>query len=111
MTKDSEQKEPARWVRIASDDGFSFILERKVAIASPTLAASLNEDSNFAESLSNTCTVPHRGIVVEKVVEYLSFRAQSQNAAENEEIPDFLERIPPEIALELLMAADYLEMV
>jgi hypothetical protein len=66
---------------------------------------------------------------VEKVVEYLSFKAQFQDPKPNEDIPDFLERIPPEIALELcvplptfpgrtyecryrifrLMAADYLD--
>ena len=51
-----------RWVRITSEDGFTFIVERRAAIASPLLAASLNEDSNFAESLSNTCGIPHRPV-------------------------------------------------
>jgi len=44
-------------------------------------------------------------------VEYLSFKAQFQSANSREDIPDFMERIAPEIALELLVAADYLEMV
>ncbi|KAF8316115.1 POZ domain-containing protein [Clavulina sp. PMI_390] len=102
----SEEK---KWVKIKSDDGFTFIVERKVAVASQTLASSLNEDSNFAEALSNTCHIPARDVVAQKVVEYLCHKSQFQNAKSNEEVPDFQERIPPEIALELLMAADYLE--
>ena len=45
VTEPIAQKTPARWVRITSDDGFTFIVQRKVALAGPTLAASLNEDS------------------------------------------------------------------
>ncbi|KAF9511625.1 hypothetical protein BS47DRAFT_1141389 [Hydnum rufescens UP504] len=106
---EADKKSPAPWVRITSDDGFTFIVQRKVALASQILAASLNEDSNFSESHSNACNIPYRGAVVEKVVEYLSFKAQFQEPKPNEDIPDFQERIPPEIALELLMAADYLD--
>jgi len=38
---------------------------------------------------------------VQKVVEYLAHKTQFMNAKSNEEIPDFADRIPPEIALEL----------
>jgi hypothetical protein len=67
--------------------------------------------------------------VTEKFVEYLAYKATYDNAPPNEDIPDFIERIDPEIALELyvqplksesfpyiltdifssLAAADYLE--
>jgi transcription elongation factor B subunit 1 len=39
--------------------------------------------------------------VTEKFVEYLAYKATYENAPPNEEIPDFIERIAPEIALEL----------
>ena len=39
--------------------------------------------------------------VVEKVLEYLAFKKQYENAGPRDEIPDFQERIPPEVALEL----------
>lgn len=41
----------------------------------------------------------------------MAFKAQYENAGPKEEIPlnEFTERIPPEVALELLLAADYLE--
>jgi elongin-C len=39
--------------------------------------------------------------VTEKLVEYLAYKATYEKAPQDEEIPDFLERIEPEIALEL----------
>ena len=42
-----------------------------------------------------------RAAVTEKFVEYLAHKATYENAHPNEEIPDFSERIAPEIALEL----------
>lgn len=61
------------------------------------------------ESESNSCEVPHRGIIVAKVLEYLAFKVQYKDATAKDYVPDFAERIEPEIALEVLMAADYLE--
>ena len=45
----------------------------------------------------------YRGIVVEKLVEYMGFKAHYESVGSKEEIPvnDFMERIPPEIVLEL----------
>jgi transcription elongation factor B subunit 1 len=44
------------------------------------------------------------GIVLEKVAEYLYFNHKNRN---REDVPDM--EIPPELCLELLMAADYLD--
>jgi len=43
------------------------------------------------------------GIIVEKLVEYMSFKTYYENANTKDEVPvnEFLERIPPEIVLEL----------
>ncbi|CAL1710686.1 unnamed protein product [Somion occarium] len=62
---------------------------------------------NFAEAAMNTCRLEERGIVVEKLLEYLAYKSTFESAPKKEDIPDFMERIAPEIALELLMAADY----
>ena len=50
--------------------------------------------------------IPHfcSGIVLEKVCEYLYYNEKNKNA---KEVPDM--DIPPELCLELLMAADYLD--
>ncbi|KAF8586750.1 POZ domain-containing protein, partial [Ramaria rubella] len=86
------------WVKLRSDDGFAFIVPRKATTA-----------SGFSEAQSNTCQLSLRAVVTEKVLEYLVFKVQYEKAGPKEEIPDFTERIVPELALEMLMAADYLE--
>lgn len=43
-----------------------------------------------------------RPIVTEKVLEYLAYKTTYENAGPKEEIPDFYERVMPELALELL---------
>ncbi|PCH41925.1 transcriptional elongation regulator [Wolfiporia cocos MD-104 SS10] len=97
------------WVKLVSRDGHSYLIPRKVAIGSGTLRNMLSAESNFAEAASNTCFIDERAIVVEKLCEYLFYKALYESVPQKEPIPDFQERIPPEVALELLMAADYYE--
>ncbi|KAF8880677.1 BTB/POZ protein [Infundibulicybe gibba] len=100
------------WVRVTSTDGFSYMVKRKVAVMSGTMRNMLDTESNYAEAIAKTCPVYQRGIVVEKLLEYMSFRAHYEGVGIKEEIPihELTERIPPEIVLELLLAADYQEM-
>ncbi|OSX62385.1 hypothetical protein POSPLADRAFT_1143092, partial [Postia placenta MAD-698-R-SB12] len=88
------------WVKLVSTDGFSFLVQRKVAMGSGTLRNMLNAESSFAEAVSNTCAINERGIVVEKLCEYLAYKSLYENAPQKE-IPDFTERLMPEIVLEL----------
>jgi transcription elongation factor B subunit 1 len=48
--------------------------------------------------------------VTEKFVEFLAYKATYENVQPNEEIPDFIERIAPEIALELCVTIIVLSM-
>ncbi|EKM48322.1 uncharacterized protein PHACADRAFT_167536 [Phanerochaete carnosa HHB-10118-sp] len=98
-------KSPEDWIRLISTDGYSYLVQRKVAVMSGTLRNMLNND--FAEAASNTCPINERGIIVEKLCEYLQYKHTYENALPRQDGPDFTERIPPEIALELLVAADY----
>ena len=41
------------------------------------------------------------GIIVEKLSEYLIYKSTYEKAKKNEDIPDFQERVTPEISLEL----------
>ncbi|KAI1792196.1 POZ domain-containing protein, partial [Ganoderma leucocontextum] len=95
------------WFRLTSTDGYHYLIRRKVAMCSGTLKNMLNDDASFSEAISNTCTINERGIIVEKLSEYLIYKSTYENARKNEEIPDFQERVTPEISLELLVAADY----
>ncbi|KAH9975398.1 BTB/POZ protein [Lactifluus volemus] len=105
----SSTQQPDDWIRVTSRDGFSFIVKRNVVLRSGTLRNMLDERHSFAEAVQKVCRVDERAAVTEKFVEYLAYKATYDNAPPNEDIPDFIERIDPEIALELLAAADYLE--
>ncbi|KAF9220355.1 hypothetical protein BS17DRAFT_714970 [Gyrodon lividus] len=91
------------WVKLVSSDGYSFLVKRSVAMMSGTLKNMLSADSNFLEALANTCSISERAPVVEKVCEFMSFRAYYEGLGAKEEVPinEFTERIPPEVALEL----------
>lgn len=59
---------------------------------------------NFSEALTNRCELREiNGVVLEKVCEYLYYNEKYKDA---KDVPDM--DIPPELCLELLMAADYL---
>jgi len=49
-------------------------------------------------------SLPNSGIVLEKVAEYFYYNYKNRN---REDVPDM--DIPPELCLELLMAADFLD--
>jgi hypothetical protein len=58
-------------------------------------------ENGFAEAQSNTVKFPNiRGVILEKVVEYLCWNARYFDA-KDVDIPDFQHRIKPEIAVEL----------
>ncbi|SGY74998.1 BQ5605_C005g03392 [Microbotryum silenes-dioicae] len=77
---------------------FRFVLPRQAALGSVFLSDTLS--SGFLEAGSSTVTLgEHRSEIVEKVVEYLMYKYEY--ASSKEEIPDFKQRVKPEIALEL----------
>lgn len=100
------------WVRITSTDGFSFVVRRNIAKASGTMKAMLDVESSYAEAMTKTCSSGQRAIIAEKLVEYMSFKSHYETVGPREDIPlhELMERIPREIVLELLLAADYQEM-
>ena len=60
---------------------------------------------NFSEANSGRCRLENiSGVVLEKVVEYFYYNERTRDSVG---VPDM--DIPPELCLELLMAADYLD--
>ncbi|KIJ49149.1 hypothetical protein M422DRAFT_225771 [Sphaerobolus stellatus SS14] len=96
-------QEDSQWVRIRSTGGFDFLITRKAARCSGFLREML--DSQFAEAMSNTVSLELRPVVAEKILEYLVFKAQYEKASAREDIPDFGERIVPELALETCVSS------
>ncbi|BCS20425.1 elongin C [Aspergillus puulaauensis] len=93
------------YVTLVSGDGFEYIIPRNTACVSGTIRRMLDPSSKFAEALSGRCVFENlSGIVLEKVCEYLCYNEKNKNQTN---VPDM--DIPPELCLELLMAADYLD--
>ncbi|POY74160.1 hypothetical protein BMF94_2734 [Rhodotorula taiwanensis] len=94
------------WVTLVSQDGHRFIFPRQAALGSEMIKTTLSSD--FSETTSGRIELPEqRAEIVEKVAEYLVYKDRYKET--KGEIPDFKDRIKPEIALEMLMASDYME--
>lgn len=90
-------------VTLISGDGFKFVLEKDVALESGTLSKMLTGE--FEEATRGKVELGSiDGAVLEKVVEYLHYHAKYKDIID---APEF--DVPTEMALELLVAADYLD--
>eukprot|EP00729_Bicosta_minor_P000584 gene584-30143_t len=95
-----------QFVSLVSSDDFEFIISRKCALESGTIKSMLSGPGQFVENDKNEIAfreVPSN--ILERVCTYLYYRVRYTNSSQ--EIPEFV--IPSEIALELLMAANFLD--
>ena len=66
----------------------------------------MTSSGGFSERSSNKITFPEiSGKILEKVCQYFYYKLQYTDS--REAIPEF--KVPPELALELLMASNYLD--
>eukprot|EP00568_Trieres_chinensis_P009365 CAMPEP_0183294976 /NCGR_PEP_ID=MMETSP0160_2-20130417/3096_1 /TAXON_ID=2839 ORGANISM="Odontella Sinensis, Strain Grunow 1884" /NCGR_SAMPLE_ID=MMETSP0160_2 /ASSEMBLY_ACC=CAM_ASM_000250 /LENGTH=105 /DNA_ID=CAMNT_0025456371 /DNA_START=55 /DNA_END=372 /DNA_ORIENTATION=+ len=100
----SDDDDSRSYVKLVSAEGCEIFVERGVAIGgSETMKAML--EGQFMESEENVIRFPDiASHILEKVVQYLHYKAQNNDSPTR--IPEF--KIEPEIALELLVAANYL---
>lgn len=99
MTQPSEvEPKDSDWVRLETTDGFTYLVKRKVALASGTMRNMLDPTSGYTEAKTRICSMKERGIITEKLVEYMCFKSHYESAASKEDIPanEFMERVPPE---------------
>ncbi|KAJ1662838.1 elongin C [Coemansia sp. RSA 1646] len=101
-------------VKLTSGDGFTFIIAKQVAENSPTIKNMLDlsrgaDTAAFTEALTNEISFPEiKGKVLERVCQYLVYKHRYAGAdASDACVPEF--RFDLELALEVLMAADYLD--
>ena len=93
-------------VKLISRDGHEFVIDRKAAVVSGTIKAMLSGPGTFAEQTLGE--IKFREIttpILEKVIQYFYYKLKYTNG--HTEIPEF--PIEPDIALELLMAANFLD--
>lgn len=98
-------------IKIVSGDGEVFYLEKCFADVSANIKAGLGLHSE--ENESKTFSFPDfKGEILEKLCQYLHYKYKHQQLLDNEVInmnalPQF--DIPPEMALDVLCAASYLQ--
>lgn len=97
--------EKPTYVKLISAEGDEFILDREVAVsASKTIRMML--EGSFREAQDNVIRFPDiASYVLERVVKYFHYKSQHSNSTSR--LPQFV--IEPEVALELLLAAKYLD--
>ncbi|CAI2349640.1 unnamed protein product [Caenorhabditis sp. 36 PRJEB53466] len=96
----------SKYVKLVSSDDHEFIIKRELALTSGTIRAMLSGPGVYQENESNVVyfrEIPSH--VLQKVCQYFAYKVRYTHAAT--EIPEF--PIPPEVALELLMAANFLD--
>ncbi|CAG8453963.1 8517_t:CDS:2 [Funneliformis caledonium] len=84
------------YVKLTSSDGFEFYIERNAALISGTIKNMLSSPVHFRDITA---------VILEKVCQYLYYK--SRYTASQTDIPAF--PIEPNLALELLMVADFLD--
>ena len=93
-------------VTLIASDGTKCAIIKKAAIISPVLKAMIQGPIQEKDEV----TLPDIGPdVLDKVVEYLELKCRSvREGGDNDETAIAQFKVPPEMSLELLLAADYL---
>ena len=102
MNKDPEDTQ-GRFIKLISKDDHEFYIDKRCAMVSGTIRAML--DGQFAESRGEIRLPEISTKVLEKIVQYLYYKVRYTNSSQR--VPNF--DIEPEIALELLIASNFLD--
>mmetsp|Transcript_5872 Transcript_5872/g.6728 ORF Transcript_5872/g.6728 Transcript_5872/m.6728 type:complete len:101 (-) Transcript_5872:333-635(-) len=93
-------------VKLVSAEGFEFVIDYRAACVSNTIKNMLSSQGNFTETELGEIKFPEISTpILEKVCQYFYYKLRYTNCPDV--IPEF--KIEPEIALELLMAANFLD--
>ena len=90
-------------IKLISAEGHEFIVDRRCACVSKTIEAML--EGSFAESKGEIRFPELSTPILEKVLQYFYYKVRYANG--KQKAPEF--QIPPEMAVELLMAANFLD--
>jgi len=91
------------YITLVSSDGFEFIISKDAAMVSGTIKNMLS--STFRETEERKIKLQEMdGRLLNKVVEYLHYNIKYKDSVD---VPEF--NIPTEMALELLVASDFLD--
>jgi elongin-C len=107
-SSDAKADGPVEYIKLESADGHVFVVDQEAACASATIAALFSPEIREM-TLASGKPIRFGEIgtaILEKVCQYFYYKKKYSKVV-TEKIPDF--DIPPKIALELLMAANFLD--
>ncbi|KAG5519215.1 hypothetical protein PMAC_002303 [Pneumocystis sp. 'macacae'] len=95
----------SEFLKLISSDNFVFLIKKSQACVSGTIRQMLDESNNFLENKNNEINFKTiNAKFLDIVCQYLYFHEKYKNA---DFIPEF--PIEPDMAIELLMISDFLE--
>mmetsp|Transcript_15248 Transcript_15248/g.39646 ORF Transcript_15248/g.39646 Transcript_15248/m.39646 type:complete len:102 (+) Transcript_15248:59-364(+) len=95
------------YVKLISAEGHEFIIDRNAAVVSNTIKSMLQGAGTYTETSQGEIRFPEITTrTLEKTIQYFYYKLKYTNNKEGH-LPEF--KIEPEHALELLMAANYLD--
>ena len=95
-----------KYVTLVSAEGFEYVVDYEAACVSNMIKNLMTSAGGFSELESNKIKFPEiSGRCLEKVCQYFYYKLRHTNS--KDKLPQF--PLPPEMALELLMAANYLD--
>ncbi|KAI9652769.1 MAG: hypothetical protein M1831_006571 [Alyxoria varia] len=101
----AEDDEPNAYITLVSSDEFEFVVKRSAAVGSSELLRRMFA-GQWQEQVTGRVKLNEiNGVILEKVCEYFYYNEKHRGERDVQDIPD----LPPELCLELLMAADYLK--
>lgn len=89
---------------LISSDNHRFVVLKEVALVSPVLRNS----EEFKEGETGKIVLDIDAEILEVVVDYLHFSHKYKDQVDASTVPDF--KIPTQLALELLVKADFLDL-
>lgn len=105
MSSSKETSDDEIYVKLVSAQGDEFFILRSIAVSHSHTMKSMLE-GQFREATENLIRFPEiSSVILEKVVRYLYYKEQHKQSTTR--IPEFT--IEPEMALELMIAAKYLD--
>ena len=112
LTPEEEEEEfedeliPMDYITLLSNDGYTFIVDKKTAMISQTIRNMLYGGGNYEEANSKTIRLNNiRAPILERIIEYWHYRSQYSDHVDL--LPKF--EIDPAMAIELLNYSDYLQ--
>ena len=101
-----DELQPMDFITLLSNDGYKFIVDKRTAMVSITLRNMMYGGANYEEAKTKTFRFNNiRANILEKIIEYWHYKSQYSNHAD--QLPEF--KIDPEISVELLNCAEYLQ--